>query len=129
MNKMCQENNSSLSLRLRSPSDCDEHVFSSDVPGNLQLIPPKDLLEMSDDEFSLYVETNKRSLAPRAPALKRQRNHDWSLFLDADADADAIYPEWSLEFNDAYKVFNEPQKVDIRNFEITRWKCLNNPQH
>ena len=53
---MSQKNTPISPLRTRSPSDCDERVFSTTPicgePGKLQLIHPDDLLDMVDVDFS-----------------------------------------------------------------------------
>jgi len=104
------EENSPIS-RTRSPSDCDEHVFSSltlpGSPGGLQLINPNDLLNGADVED----ESNQTSLGLPIPVLMRQSNLASQLELNCD-EADAI-PEPS-------------GKVDISNFDLAKWNNLIN---
>ena len=111
---MSQENN--LPLRARSPSDCDQHVFSHLPIAKLQLIHPDNLSYGNDAENAEDLETSSSLFT--APVLKRQYAITPSLeYDDTDSICPEVYPSFPLPFD-------EPCKVDLSNFEIEKWSAL-----
>ena len=107
---LVKENNSVL--RTRTPSDCDENVFSGLLscgePGKLQLIHPDNLVD--DNKFSEYIVSKD---IPSIPSLKRQSNNSSKFYFNDDILDSIPEPKWHLPFEQSFK-------ADLSNFEIKK---------